>query len=179
MPPFQIKTILVPVDGSLHARKAALVAAALADRFGARIILIHVLLRTTPVGKLYRLAENQNFPAHVLEQFKHLAPATYDFGLTIPANLINPVASTELLVRIGQHILDTERHTLQGEGIGGVTALIEDGDAGNCILAAAKREDADFIVLGRRGLGAVQGIFTGSVSTRVSHLAEATVVSVT
>jgi nucleotide-binding universal stress UspA family protein len=175
----EIKTILIPVDGSVHARKAALVGAAIAAKFGARVVLLHILLRNMSLAKLYELAGTQKIPPEVLERLKSHTPAVYDFGLTIPAGVIHPVASTDLLVEIGRHILETEKHVIEGQGVKNVAPLIEDGDAANKILEIAKKEKAEFVVMGRRGLGALEGMLSGSVSTKVSHLAPVAVVSVT
>jgi nucleotide-binding universal stress UspA family protein len=175
----EIKTILIPVDGSVHARKAALVGAAMAAKFGARVVLLHVLLHNISLAKLYELAGTQKIPSDVLERFKSITPAVYDFGLSIPAGVINPVAPADLLVEIGRRILETEKDVIEGQGVKNVVPVIEDGDPANKILEIAKKEKADFVVMGRRGLGAVEGMLSGSVSTKVSHLAPATVVSVT
>jgi nucleotide-binding universal stress UspA family protein len=175
----EIKTILIPVDGSEHAHKAALIGAAIAARFGARVILLHVLLRNVSLAKLYELARIQKIPSDVLERFKSIAPAVYDFGLTVPAGVIHPVPPTDLLVEIGRHVLETEKADIEGQGAKNVEPLIEDGDAAHKILEIIKKEKADFVVMGRRGLGALEGILSGSVSTKVGHLADATVVSVT
>jgi len=175
----EIKTILIPVDGSVHARKAALVGAAIAAKFNARVILLHVLLRNVSLAKIYELARAQKIPPDVLERFKPTAPAVYDFGLTVPARIMNPVAPTELLVEIGRRILETEKDVIEGQGVKNVDLAIEDDDAANRILEITEKEKADFVVMGRRGLGALEGMLSGSVSTKVSHLAQATVVSVT
>jgi nucleotide-binding universal stress UspA family protein len=175
----EIKTILIPVDGSVHARKAALVGAAIAAKFKARVILLHVLLRNVSLAKINELARAQKIPSDVLERFKPIAPAVYDFGLTVPAGVMNPVASTELLVEIARRILETEKAVIEGQGVQNVDLVIEDDDAANKILEIIKKEKADFVVMGRRGLGALEGMLSGSVSTKVSHLAQATVVSVT
>ena len=92
---------------------------------------------------------------------------------------MNPVASTELLVEIARRILETEKAVIEGQGVKSVDLVIEDDDTANKILEITKKEKADFVVMGRRGLGAFAGMLSGSVSTKVSHLAEATVVSVT
>lgn len=60
-----------------------------------------------------------------------------------------------------------------------IHTVMEDDDPDDKILDAAKRENADFIVLGRRGLAACHGMLSGSVSTKVGHMASATVISVT
>jgi nucleotide-binding universal stress UspA family protein len=175
----EIKTIVIPVDGSEHARKAALVGAALAAKFGARVILLHVLLRNTSLATIYAVARTLKVPADVLEKFKPAAPAVYDFGLTVPPNILNPVAPTGLLIEIGRRLLETERSVIEGQGVKDVAAVIEDGDVAHKILEVTQKEKANFIVMGRRGLGALGGLLSGSVSTKVSHLAAVTVVSVT
>ena len=175
----KIQTILIPVDGSEHARKAALIGAAIAARFGARVVLLHVLLRNVSLAKLHELAGTERIPSDVFERFKPIAPAVYDFGLTVPAGVIHPVVPTDLLVEIGSHILKTEKAAIADQGVKNVELVIEDGDAAHKILEILKKEKADFVVMGRRGLGALEGILSGSVSTKVSHLANATVVSVT
>jgi nucleotide-binding universal stress UspA family protein len=55
---------------------------------------------------------------------------------------------------------------------------MEDEDPANKIIEIAKLENADFIVMGHRGLGALRELLAGSVSTKVGHLAATTVVSV-
>ena len=114
-----------------------------------------------------------------MERFKSITPAVYDFGLSIPAGVINPVTPIDLLVEIGRRILETEKDVIEGQGVKNVAPVIEDGDAANKILEITKKEKVDFVVMGRRGLGALEGMLSGSVSTKVSHLAPATVVSVT
>ena len=86
-----VRTLLIPVDGSGHARKAALIGAAIADKFHAKVILLHVLLRGTPLAKIYELAEMHKVPADVLEKLKPVSPPIYDFGFTIPSGAIGPV----------------------------------------------------------------------------------------
>lgn len=175
----EVKTVLIPLDGSIHARKAALIGAAIAAKFRARAVLLHVLLRNVPPMRIYELAESLNISPEILERFKPVAPAVYDFGLTVPANVIHPTASVELLAEVGRRILETEKEVLRGQGVTNVDLIVEDGDPAGKILEVAEREKADFIVLGRRGLGALGELLAGSVSTKVGHLARVTVVSVT
>jgi nucleotide-binding universal stress UspA family protein len=175
----EVNTILIPVDGSEHARKAVLVGAAIAAKFNARVVLLHILLRNVPLTKVYDLARSLNISSDVLEKFKPISPVVDDFGLSFPTGAINPVASTGLLIEVGRHILEMEKNVAEGQGVKSLELFMEDDDAADKIIEITKRENADFIVMGRRGLGALSGMLLGSVSTKLSHLAPATVISVT
>ena len=59
-----------------------------------------------------------------------------------------------------------------------VEAKVEIGDPARTIVALAEEYKAHAIVMGRRGTGNVSGLFLGSVSTRVSHLSDRTVITV-
>ena len=48
-----IKTILVPTDGSGHAKKAVDLAAEIAEKYGARLVILHVLLRHTGLAPFW------------------------------------------------------------------------------------------------------------------------------
>ena len=64
-------------------------------------------------------------------------------------------------------------------GIKDISLAIEDGDPGDRIVECATRENADLIVLGRRGLGQLKELFIGSVSHKVSQLAPCACLTVT
>jgi nucleotide-binding universal stress UspA family protein len=57
-------------------------------------------------------------------------------------------------------------------------AVVGSGDPAEVIIETAKSEGADVIVMGRRGLGRLQGLLVGSVSERVVRHAEIPVVLV-
>ena len=48
-------------------------------------------------------------------------------------------------------------------------AVVVRGEAAEAILETAESESADLIVMGRRGLGRLQGLLVGSVSERVAR----------
>jgi len=56
---------------------------------------------------------------------------------------------------------------------------IESGDPGDVMVRYAELSDADLIVTGRRGLGALGSMVQGSTSLRVNHLAKCPVLTVT
>jgi len=59
-----------------------------------------------------------------------------------------------------------------------VRTLCKFGSPATVICELAKYESFDLIVVGSRGLGAVKGIFMGSVSSKVAHLAHCPVLIV-
>ena len=61
---------------------------------------------------------------------------------------------------------------------GTIKCVTGSGDAASAILAAAEEEGADLIVMGSRGLGAFRSLLVGSVSQKVSHLADCSCITV-
>jgi nucleotide-binding universal stress UspA family protein len=174
-----IKTVLIPVDGSAHAHKAAFIGANIAAKFGARVVLLHIMLRHVSFAKICDLAEKQRLPADVLETLNAISePIVYDAGLGA-AGPISPIVPADVLLKIGWRVLEVEQATVKAQDVKAVSLVMEDDDAAEKIIATATKEKADVIVMGRRGLGAFRGMLSGSVSTKVSHLAELTVISVT
>ena len=174
----RIGKILVAVDESHHARRATSLATAMAMRFGAEITLLHILLTATPFTKLCGLAESYAIPAETLRRLTPLPQAIYEDNIGFPMNVMNPTMPTELLIELGRCILESHKETAERLGAADVTLVMEDGDPAERILEAAAREHSDLIVMGHRGLGALQGLLAGSVSTKVNQLAPVTVVAV-
>ena len=59
-----------------------------------------------------------------------------------------------------------------------VNTRVMQGNARDCILKVAKEENMDLIVIGRRGLGQLEGMILGSVSSYVVANAECPVLTV-
>ncbi len=137
-----IHKILVPVDGSAHSKKALEFACELANRFDAKLALLHVVEhgpeeRTMVLGS-----------AHV----------------TIPAK-------PEEIERAGRSVTDAAAHVAEGLGCAVSDAQVVSGPAARAILAAAEHGGVDTIVMGSRGLSDLAGLLMGSVSHKVAHLA--------
>ncbi|MGF1611651.1 MAG: universal stress protein [Kiloniellales bacterium] len=173
-----IKTIVVPTDGSEHANKAVLLASDIAEKYGARLVLLHVLLRGGLSGEMKHMAE-----------VEHLAEREGAAGAPFAANI--PAAAARLLhdaradeaprrvyEKIGRLILDNAETTARKAGVEQIKSALEDGEAAQQILDCAEREGANLIVMGSRGLGAVKGLLMGSVSHKVTQLAPCTCVTV-
>ena len=148
-----VETILVPTDGSVHAEKAVAFAADIALKYGAAIILLHVL--------------SDPGSGRVPGEMRALARLEH---IRITERDIRQASANEVL----RHA-DTEARS---HGATRIERVIEEGDPTRRILAFAKAREADLIVMGSRGLGDLQGLLLGSVSHKVGHLAECTCITV-
>ena len=171
------RTILVATDGAAHAEKAVELAGDIAEKYGARLVLLHVLLHGHIPEALRHMAEIEHMVptaqpppaalAPVPELMEHIARAGADTR-----------AMRQVFVALGDQILGRAERTARKKGVRDIATRVEDGDPARRIIECAKAEDADLIVLGSRGLGDLEGLFMGSVSHKVSHLAECSCVTV-
>ncbi len=148
-----VETILVPTDGSDHAEKAVAFAADIAPKYGAGIILLHVL--------------SDPGSGRVPGEMRELARLEH---VWITERDIRQAGANEVL-----HNAETQA---RNHGATRIEQVIEEGDPTRRILALAKARGADLIVMGSRGLGDLQGLLLGSVSHKVGHLAKCTCVTV-
>lgn len=172
-----IKTILVPTDGSDHAGKAVMLASDVAEKYGARLVLLHVLLRGAMSSEMKHMAEVE----HLVSE----RPGGMPFAANVPAaaaRMLHDVHADEAPRRayekIGELILEAAEKTAKDKGVKEIKTEIADGEAAREILACAEREDANLIVMGSRGLSDVKGLLMGSVSHKVSQLSPCTCVTV-
>jgi nucleotide-binding universal stress UspA family protein len=70
----------------------------------------------------------------------------------------------------GQSILDDALEAL-GESSFEIRQELLEGPESDSILSCAKKNRADLIIMGTRGMGALKGLLVGSVSRKVIHLA--------
>lgn len=90
----------------------------------------------------------------------------------LPAPLADYAAGEDLSTcEVYQRIVDDVAAEAGRQGVRDVVRLVEQGDAAAAILAAAQHHGAQLIVLGSRGMGDLKGLLLGSVSHKVSHLA--------
>lgn len=161
-----IKAILVATDGSDHAMKAVRFAGDLAARYGARMVIQHILMRgAIPDQVLARLGEVQG-----------------NADLTVPlatiGGTVDPGPGVVERESLGRLILNEARSLALAEGCGTIDLAFHDGDPAECILAEAEAESVDVIVMGSRGLSDFQGLLLGSISHKVSHEAPCTCITV-
>lgn len=171
------KTIVVATDGSDHARKAVEIASDLAEQYGSKLVLIHTLLHGRLPEELRRMAEVE----HLVEP-RGPEPTRSTFDVAAGSSLSMSWESVDtlgpVLHAVGREILEHEERFAREKGVKDVKAVIGSGDAAQETLECAAREHADLIVTGSRGLSDLKGLFVGSVSHKVNHLAECTCLSV-
>jgi nucleotide-binding universal stress UspA family protein len=175
-----IRTILVPIDGSDHAKKALKLACDLAGKYQAKMVLLHVYLRSAESVTLQKVAVKRSLSK---KQRALLANYEADFLIEMAKvgagySFVSVPPPRELVEVIGQNIISRAEATANKAGIMKVTTVITDGDAADVIIDCAAKYKADMIVLGNRGLSDLKGFFLGSVSHKVSARAESTCVTV-
>lgn len=148
-----IKTILAPSDGSDHAKKAVALAAGLAQKYDARLILLNVM----------RGFGSEDIP----EGLRKYAQAEHIEG-----------TQRDILESIGNQIVHEAESIAQEHEALQITTQVEVGDPVATILSVAKNQDVDLIVMGSRGLGTLKGLLLGSVSHKVGQLCECTCMTV-
>jgi len=139
------RKILVGVDGSESALKAVALAAGLSKAHGAQIVLLHVVQLSAIADQALKMSATE----HLKE---------------------NPKGIME---KLSQDVLDEARaRALQaGAAEERISDVTTDGDQARRLIEAAKRDEADLIVLGSRGRGRLEGLLLGSVSQKVAALA--------
>ena len=138
------ENILVPVDGSEHAKQAVEAAAKLAGKFDSKVTLLHVMPR----------AGSHQVP----DELKEFARAEH-----------LSVNEAGIFSSMAEAIVSRAKDQAQLLGARNTETAIESGDPATKIIDYSNAYDIDTIVMGRRGLGDLAGLFFGSVSHKVAH----------
>ena len=174
-----IKTIVVPTDGSAHANKAIGLAAEIAEKFDARLVIMHVLLRHASETDIEALCAENKMPVSLAKKFKDLRENYLQIVASYyEAGAMPIIVPDDLLKEAGDLLLDNARQQAELKGVKNITTNIVDGAPADKIVAVAEKENADMIVMGSRGLGNIAGLVMGSVSHKVNHLSQRTCVLV-
>lgn len=144
------KNILVAFDGSDHAKKAARVAQEVAAKFDATLHLLYVVTHEHAPDAVAQFAKSE-----------HIEDADRVEAEAAAARLLDP--------------LERAAHDA---GVKAVLKSVTRGDATEELLSYARNGGIDMIVMGRRGVGRVEGLLIGSVSSKVSALADCAVLTV-
>jgi len=143
-----IRAILVAVDGSEPALRAADLAAELAVRCDATLHLVQVVAPLEVTKELQEFANSERLD----------------------------IASSQDVV--ARSLLGPAESIANAAGVRKVMRAVLTGDPAERLLDYTRDRAIDLVVLGRRGLGRIQGLLMGSVSSKVSDLAECPVLTV-
>ena len=139
-----INTILAAIDGSGPADKALAMAAELAQKHNAKLVLL--------------TAYNRDY-----------APEVSGAGMVASTG-----SDAEFEKKVAEEIVAAAAAKAEAAGADNVLTLAPEGDATWQILKAADAEKADMIVLGSHGHGTFVSLLLGSVSTKVTSHAKCT-----
>ena len=146
-----IEKILVAIDGSDHARKAVGYASDMASKYDATLYFVHVVCGTEVLKDVLEYGK--------LERAEKPPLSVY-------------------LQKIGEEILRKAETEAREKGAKNIQSTVVQGDPAEKIIEFARQKGVDMIVIGSRGLGNIKGLFLGSVSHKVCHLADQTCVTV-
>ncbi|RDD60708.1 universal stress protein [Ferruginivarius sediminum] len=144
------RNIICCVDGSRHSERAAQAASELAARFDAKLTFLTVTKELKVNEAVKRYIELEKLSG----------------GLEY------------VLDEMTEQILDAAKACAERCGVRGFKTEVKVGPPARTIVQFAERTKADTIVMGRRGVGDVEGALLGSVSHKVSSLASCGVVTV-
>jgi nucleotide-binding universal stress UspA family protein len=169
-----INRVLVAIDGSEHAARAIDLACAMPIRFGANLIAVHVV-PDKPLSETERKMAEVEFHDEVARDFdlRRLSGARDGMKL-LSQRLVEQAAETarRFRVALGERLMEDAKTRARQQAVPSVRTVLREGDPAAAILNLAREENADIIVMGRRGLGDLAGLLLGSVSHNVTHLAE-------
>lgn len=141
--------ILVPIDGSEHARQALSVACKLLDENATTLYLLHVP-----------------------EALSYTTTLVWGIGA------INAETTLAEREKAGEQLLLQAAKSAREQGVQQIEGLLTQGDPVRIILDTANEFNIDTIVMGSRGLSDLGSVVIGSVSHKVSHAAECGVITV-
>lgn len=165
------KSILVATDGSGYSNHAVATAGALAAKLDAPLTIVHVLGHGHVSPDIAKMLEVE----HLVERERFREPrveevAAGHIGLTMRED--TDTYEFWAWRVIGEQIVKRAQTAARNAGARVAGAFIDDGEPVGRILERARESEADLIVLGRRGLSDLHGLLIGSVTHKVSQLAD-------
>jgi nucleotide-binding universal stress UspA family protein len=144
MKTLKMKKVLIALDYDPTAQKVAEVGFSLAKTMNAEIILMHV------VSDPLHYNTYDHFTVMGFSGYKNTVPLIVD--------------SLKELKEESEKFLDKSKHHL---GDAKIKTIVTEGDIAESILATAKKEHADIIILGSHSRKWLENIVVGSVSEKI------------
>jgi len=171
------KSIVVAFDGSAHAGKALEIGATLAAQEQATLGIIYVVdashMEISP--EIRRMGE--------IEHTIKAAPRMMVSLEGAPANLVSTMAQVsidaeEAMVQYADFLVGQARQSAEGRGATKVESRVVSGSPAEEVVAFARDRKADLIICGSRGFGRVKSLLLGSISHKITQLAECSCLTV-
>lgn len=175
-----MKTILVAIDGSDHSNRALELAADIAVKYDAKLVLVHAV-DSRPLSDSERRLAEAEYGNRI--EARMAAGGVVDSRATGPGG-IGPIfkqhAETGLIIRtaLAEGLLDAASRDATEKGVTDVETILNNGEAADVILDAAEQQKANLIVIGSRGLGDLKSLILGSVSHKVANRSDINVITV-
>lgn len=172
------RTIVVATDGSETGSRAVDCAGELAGKLDCDLSIVHILMHGRPPAEMTRLAEAEHLVEHVAARGIVADPRVPASMGDFLSRAENEAEAARVVAVIGDQIVARAKQRAAQAGAGSIRTRICAGDYADEILDVADAENAEMIVIGRRGLGRIREAVLGSVSQKVLHQARCTVVVV-
>ncbi|MDF2097123.1 universal stress protein [Aquibaculum arenosum] len=143
------KNILVPFDGSAGAERALRRAIELARLCDAKLCILTVYRHHSMLEASLSMVRKDD-----------------------PGNL------DDIMRGYAREVAEHAKSICAGESFEGARAFVKSGPAARTIIRFGKENNCDLIVIGSRGLGSIENYLLGSVSHKVTGLAECPVMVV-
>lgn len=172
-----LKRVIIATDGSEHAKKAVALGSDLAAKYGAEVVLVHVLLRDHLSEAMRHLAEVEYHAGgkSLSHAISSIPDARFPLAQILPKDAASP---SDALAAVAQFVLKEAEGIARKHGVTEVSTRTEDGNPASRILEIAEELNADMIVTGARGLSELKALMVGSVSHRLTNAAPMTCVTV-
>jgi nucleotide-binding universal stress UspA family protein len=171
------KKILVPTDGSSHAETAGRLGIDLASKYGAGLVFLSVIEGGALSAAAQRLAAEKGVDISALRAAPNLSVVSPEGAPVVPESDYT-LAASRIQAELADRLIGDAKAHAKAAGIEKVKGVTRNGDPTEAILETINDEGADLIVMGSRGLGTLKGLLVGSVSQKVSHLADCSCISV-
>jgi nucleotide-binding universal stress UspA family protein len=172
------KSIVVAVDGSDQSFRALEIGAELAARDDARLGLVYVVDNNHMAisEDLIHMAEVE----HVIQPSVSNVPTNFE---NLPFSVTKTMGETaansqRVLYQVADHIVGRAECDAREAGANNITTSVEIGQPADRIVAFSKKQDADLIITGRRGLGRMKSLLLGSTSHKISQLVNCSAMTV-
>ena len=125
--------------------------------------------------KAARLAAQSNAELLILTVYRHHSMTEASLSMVRPED---PESLDDVMRDHARAIAERAKQDVAAHGIERVRAFVKSGQPARTIVKFGREHDAALIVIGSRGLGDIEGFLLGSVSHKVTSLANCPVMVV-